>query len=131
MPPTLRLRLALLVAFAMVAGACSRGAEPGGGGLAGERRAALATLLVENRTAAPLAIAFLYAAEPGGPGGEIGIGTAPAGARTVMAPVPAAEPIILIARGPGSEWRLPPRSLEIDERWTWVVEPNGSPARSR
>lgn len=109
------------LALAAAAAGCFGATEGEAGGPSGERRAALATLLVENRTDVPLRIAFLYAAEAGGPGGEIGIGTAAAGGTTELAPVPAAEPIILIARGPSFERRLRPRTLEIDERWTWVV----------
>lgn len=117
----------LVTALASVAtAACLGQGAAARGDLPGERRAALARLVVENRTSSPLAIAFLYAAEPGGPGGEVGIGTAPPGARTELAPVPAEEPIILIARGEGFERRLEPRTLEIDELWTWVIGDGGT-----
>lgn len=112
--------LVVTAVLSAVAG-CFGEAARARGSLPGERRAALARLVVENRTSTPLAIAFLYAADPGGPGGEVGIGTAPPGARTELAPVPAEEPIILIARGEGFERRLDPRTLEIDELWTWVI----------
>lgn len=113
--------LALAIGLAGSAVACFGSRSAGRGDLPGERRAALATLVVENRTRAPLAIAFLYAGDGRGVGGEIGIGTAAAGKRTELVPVPADEPIILIARGDGFERRLPPRTLEIDEVWTWVI----------
>lgn len=117
----MRIPLIGLAALVALGGCFGTRIEPTGG-LPGERRAALATVLVENRTTEALAISFLYAAETGGSGGEIGVGTAPPGARTRMAPVPAAEPIVLIARGGRAEHRLPPRTLEVDEVWTWVVE---------
>lgn len=110
-------------AAAGLVAACLGGGGAAAGDLRGERRAALARLVVDNRTGVPLAIAFLYAAAPGGPGGEVGVGTAPPDARTELAPVPADEPIVLIARGPGFELRLEPRTLEIDQVWTWIVRP--------
>lgn len=116
----MRRRAGTALALAALAAGCFGSRAPRPADQPGERRAALARLIVDNRTAQPLAIAFLYAAE-NGPGGEIGVGTAAPGRMTEMAPVPAAEPIILIARGPGIETRLPPRSLEIDEVWTWVI----------
>ena len=116
--------VATAVLSAAVAGCLGEAARTRGD-LPGERRAALARLVVDNRTTGPLAIAFLYAADAGGPGGEVGIGTAAAGARTELAPVPAEEPIILIARGPGFERRLDPFTLEIDELWTWVIGKDG------
>lgn len=122
----LRVRLGaiLLVAWLGAAGAgCLGGREDPRGELAGERRAALARLVVDNRTDLDLDIAFRYTAEPGG---EVGVGMVPAGARMELAPVPADEPIILIARGAGFERRLPPRSFEIDELWVWPVRSEGS-----
>ncbi|HUE76560.1 MAG TPA: hypothetical protein VMM83_01335 [Longimicrobiales bacterium] len=89
----------------------------------GERSAALARVVVDNRTELRLDISFRYAAEDGG---EVGVGTAPPRARMEMAPVPADEPIILTARSSGFERRLGPRSFEIDELWVWVVRREGS-----
>lgn len=90
---------------------------------AGERRAALARVVVDNRTERRLDIAFRYAVEPGG---EVGVGAVPARARMEMAPVPADEPIILIARAAGFERRLAARSFEIDELWVWVIRSEGN-----
>jgi hypothetical protein len=40
-----------------------------------------------------------------------------------MAPVPAGEPLVLIARtADGAELALPPRTLAIDGSWTWLIE---------
>lgn len=103
--------------------ACFGGPPTTGGGLSTERRAALATVNVENRTDLHLTIAFRYATEPGG---EVVIGAVPAGEVTEMAPVPAGEPITLLARGDGFEQRLAPRSLEIDQVWTWIIRPDSA-----
>lgn len=124
--PPLPASLLVTALASVAAGACFGQGASARGELPGERRAALARLVVDNRTSAPLAIAFRYAGGAGGPGGEVGIGTAPPGARTELAPVPAEEPIVLIARGEGFERRLEPRTLEIDELWTWVIGDTGT-----
>ena len=124
--PPVPVTLAVTAVLSAAAAGCLGEGARSRGDLPGERRAALARLVVDNRTTAPLAISFLYAAEAGGPGGEVGVGTAVAGTRTELAPVPAEEPIILIARGPGFERRLDPFTLEIDELWTWVIGEDGS-----
>ena len=113
---------AALVTATLGAGGCAARAGSGDGAV-GERRAALARLVVENRSGVTLAIAFVYAAEPAGRGGEVGIGSVPPGGRSELAPVPAEEPILLIARGDGIERRLEPRTLAIDQLWTWVIDP--------
>src|SRR6476660_1957219 len=58
-------------------------------------RAALTNLVVVNRTTAALTIVFRTATPPEQ---EVVIGTVQAGARTTVAPIPAGEPIVLIAR---------------------------------
>ena len=87
-------------------------------------RAALAVVVIANATDEPLTIAFQSATPPLQ---EITIGrVAPAG-RTRMAPVPAGEPIILIARrADGSELRLSARSFVPDAEWTWEIQPGTS-----
>jgi hypothetical protein len=86
---------------------------------AARHRAALANVTVENRTAHALTISFRPATPPGGP---VGIGSVAPGARVTLAPVPAGEPIVLIARRADRSWlELEPRSFEIDETWHWVV----------
>lgn len=114
-------RMLLLIAAAAPGLGCFGGGGPARGDVPRERRAALATLVIDNQTTLPLAISFRYATESGGPGGEVGVGTAAPGARTEMAPVPAEEPILLFARGPRFERRLEPTTLEIDEVRTWVI----------
>lgn len=82
-------------------------------------RAALATLTVDNRTDRRLQIAFRPAASAGGVivVGEVG----PASSAT-MAPIPAGEPLILVALD-GAERRLDlePRSFDVDASWTWLI----------
>lgn len=109
--------LSLAVTGLALAG-CFGGGAGTRGGLSGERTAALARLVVDNRTELRLEIAFRYAVEPGG---EVGVGAVAPGSRVEVAPIPAAEPIILIARAGTFERRLDPRSFEVDELWVWVV----------
>jgi hypothetical protein len=50
------------------------------------------------------------------------IGRAAGGARTRLAPVPAGEPIVLIARRQdGLELALAPRMFSLDAEWTWEI----------
>lgn len=82
-------------------------------------RAALATVVVTNATFTALTIAFRSATPPVQ---EIVIGRVDAGGRARLAPVPAGEPIILIARrADGSEFALPPKSLPLDVEWIWEI----------
>ena len=83
-------------------------------------RAALAVVIIANATDEPLTVAFQSATPPLQ---EVTIGrVAPAG-RSRMAPVPAGEPIILIARrADGSELKLSARSFEPDAEWTWEIQ---------
>jgi hypothetical protein len=107
--------------------ACASTAEPGpldpvreGG------RAALAVLVVENRTDSDLRVSFLL---PVLSQGEIHVGEVPARSVRRMPPVPAGEPVVVIARSAdGREFRLGPRSLPIDQSWRWVISPDAGPA---
>jgi hypothetical protein len=82
-------------------------------------RAALATLLISNGTGIALTIVFQSATPPLQ---EVRIGQVPAAAHARMAPVPAGEPIILIARRvDGTEIRLSARSFAPDTEWTWEI----------
>ena len=86
---------------------------------AARHRAALAFLTVSNGTPLHLTIAFRTAAPPFQ---EVVIGRVAAGAQTRLAPVPAGEPIVLIARLPdGSELALAPRMFSLDAEWTWEI----------
>ena len=118
-------RVVLLFALAGVAGSC--------GALAGSRTvplddgrsgAALATVTVHNETAHLLEISFRPATPPGD---VIVVGRVEPGERAVLAPVPADEPIILIARTPTrAELVLPARTFEIDATWLWHIPADAS-----
>src|SRR5690606_40603762 len=83
------------------------------------RPAALARLTVENRTAHALTIAFQPAASSGA---EVVVGEVAPGGDAELAPVPAGEPIVLLARTrQGRVLRLPARSFELDGSWHWVI----------
>jgi hypothetical protein len=82
-------------------------------------RAALATLRVDNQTTERVAILYRHA----GRTGEVGVGHVDAGEAADMAPVPAGEPLILVARtAAGAELVLAPRTFVIDSAWTWKIE---------
>ena len=86
---------------------------------AARHRAALASIVVVNATTSPLTIAFRSATPPLQ---EVIIGRVAAGLRAALAPVPAGEPIILVAKKPdGSELQLAARSFELDAEWTWQI----------
>ncbi|HEX6133236.1 MAG TPA: hypothetical protein VFZ24_04605 [Longimicrobiales bacterium] len=92
-------------------------------------RAALATLVIRNETAHRLEI--LYRTVGGGEA-MVGVGHVDARATAEMAPVPAAEPLILVARTTaGTELALPPRTFTIDGTWTWLIPPDARFVRSR
>ncbi|HEX7118675.1 MAG TPA: hypothetical protein VF212_07810 [Longimicrobiales bacterium] len=114
--PTLRF---LALAVALAAAGCSAGTGGPAVGGGGVRRAALARIIVDNRTDRTLDVAFRSAAEPGR---EVVVGDVAAGARATVAPVLAGEPIVLIARtAAGHEFRLAARSFEIGAEWTWII----------
>ena len=97
----------------VVQGAPQREAEPA------RARAALAIVRVDNRTAERLMIAYRLT---GAASSEVGIGRVEPRDSAELAPVPAGEPIIFIARTTaGAELVLPARSLELDGTWVWVI----------
>ena len=82
-------------------------------------RAALATLVVDNRTTRVLAIGYQYL-ESGG--GTVVIGSVAGESVDTMPPVPAREPIRLLARdSSGAELRTAPISLELDTTFVWLI----------
>jgi hypothetical protein len=82
-------------------------------------RAALATLVVDNRSLEPITVLYRHT---GRAVTEVAVGQVPPRSVAQMAPVPAGEPLVLLARtGAGLELVLPPRSFTIDGVWTWVV----------
>jgi len=87
-------------------------------------QAALATVTVENRTATAVTVSFRDA---GRARGIISIGSVAPGETRHLAPVPAAEPILLSARRPdGQVLELPVRTFALDEQWLWVIPPEAA-----
>ena len=86
---------------------------------AARHNAALALIAVSNNTTTPLTIAFRNATQPVQ---EVVIGRVAAGERARMAPVPAGEPIALVARrADGAEFTMRPRLFTLDVEWTWEI----------
>ncbi len=86
---------------------------------AASSRAALATLVVDNRTPRTLTIGYDYL-ESGG--GHVVIGRVEPAAIDTMPPVPAREPIVLFARdSAGAVLRSEPHALEIDSTFVWLI----------
>ena len=113
----MRAALALALVGLLVAGCFGRRGDVYDGEDS-RSRAALARLIVDNRTDRTLAISFRYAV---GAGGSVTVGSVAPGSLREMAPVPAFEPIVLRATGGGFDLELPPRTFEIDEEWSWVI----------
>jgi len=85
----------------------------------GANRAALSVVLVHNRT--PDTLAILYRG-PGAEANEIQIGRAAPNVTVRMAPIPAGEPIRLLARRPDrAELVLPLRSYDLNAEWLWDI----------
>ena len=115
----------LLAAWAM-ASACATprpSPEPGPATEAARHRAALATMTVVNETSLALAIAFRTAVPPLQ---ETIIGRVGANARAAMAPVPAGEPLIMVARrADGAEYQGKVQSFPLDGAVVWNI-PKGA-----
>ena len=89
-------------------------------------RAALTTLTVNNQTTQKLTIGFRSATPPAQ---EVVLGTVNAGSSDRVAPVPAGEPIILLARrADGKELLRVAQSYPIDGEFTWDI-PADAPFR--
>lgn len=83
-------------------------------------RAALASLFVDNQTTQRLVILYRFA-NRNSP--DVGVGAVLPGVVTELAPVPAGEPLILIARtAAGEETSTGPRTFPLDGSWTWRIE---------
>jgi hypothetical protein len=94
-------------------------------------RAALALVAVQNGTAERLAVAYRLTTRAAA---EVVVGAVDPGATAELAPLPAGEPLVLIARTPAGAWMaLPPRSFAIGDVWTWRIaagatfQPPGTP----
>jgi hypothetical protein len=109
--------------FALHTGCSGRGPAPSTADPDPDRaRAALATLHVDNQTPHELDVSYRIA---GRSAARVVIGRAAPDSRAEMAPVPAGEPLILVARtSGGAELTLPPRTFAIDGAWTWRIARN-------
>lgn len=105
--------------------ACApRGQPPEPAPEAARHRAALASVSVDNQTSALLEIAFRTAVPPIQ---ETVIGRVAPGSRAAMAPVPAGEPLILVARREdGAEYQAKVQSFPIDGTVEWSIPRNAT-----
>jgi hypothetical protein len=111
--------LAVIVVLGISSGCAARAVEPEAPVEAARHRAALATISVNNETSALLEIAFRTAVPPIQ---ETVIGRVPAGGRAAMAPIPAGEPLILVARrNDGAEYQAPVQSFPLDGAVEWRI----------
>lgn len=107
------------VALAVLTAACAGGTTPAPAPAEPPRaRAAIASLVVENRTPRDLQISYRLTSATAR---EVGVGRVGAGVMAATAPVPAAEPVILMARADSLRFVLPARTFEIGGSWTWVI----------
>ena len=115
-----RFWIAPAIVSAALGCATQRGPEPGAAPTeAARHRAALATLSVENETDLALEIAFRTAVPPIQ---ETIIGRVAANARAAMAPVPAGEPVIMVARrADGAEYLGKVQSFPLDGAVVWSI----------
>jgi hypothetical protein len=109
----------LLCAIPMTACTLGRGADAGTPSEAARHRAALASVSVINETEIALDIAFRTAVPPIQ---ETVIGRVAANARAAMAPVPAGEPLIMVARrADGAEYQGKVQSFPLDGVVVWSI----------
>lgn len=111
--------VAVGLAMVTVIGCAARPPVVDGPTDAARHRAALAVVTVTNETATRLEIAFRTATPPIQ---ETILGHVNAGARTVMPPVPAGEPIIMVARrADGAEYQAKVQSFPLDGAVEWNI----------
>jgi hypothetical protein len=83
-------------------------------------RAALSIVFVENRTEERLSISYRIAARTGS---EITVGAVEPDSVARLAPLPAGEPLVLIARTQdGRQHTLEPRSFALGTEWIWLID---------
>lgn len=112
------MRTMLLLALCMT-GCAARAPRNDAPAEAARHRAALASVTVVNETSLLLEIAFRSAVPPVQ---EIVIGRAAPGSRVAMAPVPAGEPILLVARrDDGAEYQARIQSFPLDGAVVWNI----------
>lgn len=116
--------VASAIAVWLLLAACSSAAAPAMPDAEPERaRAAIAILVVDNRSLHDLEI--LYRLTTTG-ARDVIVGRVPARTVAATAPVPAAEPVVLVARTRTLQLALEPRALDIGGSWTWVIPAGAS-----
>lgn len=110
----------MVIAVGLLAAGCAaHSPEPATPAETTRHRAALASVTVVNESAFALTIAFRTAMPPLQ---EVVIGRVSAAGRARTAPIPAGEPIILVARRPdGAEFLLSARSFALDAEFVWDI----------
>lgn len=112
----------MLLLCALLLSGCARLPEPEAPSEPGRHRAALASVTVTNETEHRLEIAFRTANPPIQ---EIGIGRVEPGQRAQLAPVPAGEPIIFVARRQdGAVYQAPVQTFPMDGAVVWTIPKN-------
>ena len=108
-----------LIAVVGLAACSLRGGAPDAPSDTARHRAALASVTVDNQTMLALTIALRTATPPVQ---EVVIGRVAAGGSARMAPIPAGEPVILVARrNDGAEYQTPARSFALDAEFVWEI----------
>lgn len=117
-------RICTAIALLMTTSCAARAPEPAAASEPGRHRAALASVTVVNETGLALEIAFRTANPPVQ---EIVIGRVSAGNRAPMAPVPAGEPIMFVARRQdGAEYQARIQSFPLDGAVVWNIPKNAT-----
>jgi hypothetical protein len=112
----------LLLTMAVLAGCAAKQPRNDAPAEAARHRAALAKVTVVNETSLLLEIAFRSAVPPVQ---EIVIGRVAPGSKVDMAPVPAGEPVILVARrDDGAEYHARIQSFPLDGAVVWNIPKN-------
>ncbi len=115
----------LMVVLVLTCAACAARTEPPQApGEMSRHRAALATVSVVNETDLELEVAFRTANPPVQ---EVVIGRIGAATRAEMAPIPAGEPIIFVARrSDGAEFQSRIQSFPVDGAVVWSIPKNAT-----
>jgi hypothetical protein len=117
-------KIVLLVIIAATIGCSARRPREDVPAETARHRAALASVTVVNETSLLLEIAFRTAVAPVQ---ETIIGRSAPGSRVAMAPVPAGEPIILVARrNDGAEYQARIQSFPLDGAVVWSIPKNAT-----
>jgi hypothetical protein len=115
------MRACLSVSLILLAAACARPpvAPPAREPEPARARAALASLRVDNRTGERITVLYRLTTRRDV---EVVVGQVPAQSFIQIAPVPAGEPLVLVARtAAGAELTLPARAFPLDAEWTWLI----------